>query len=91
MTEGADGRQGGGCYQGTACRMSPSTKRANAKSETGSVKFGSASASSRAAAALAGRNSIGFEIDPAFADMALRRIRSLTMQWRLPTGAAATC
>ena len=37
------------------------------------------------AAALAGRNSIGFEIEPAFADMALRRMRSLTTQWRLPT------
>ncbi len=36
------------------------------------------------AAALAGRNSIGFEIEPTFADMALRRVRSLSMQWRLP-------
>lgn len=42
------------------------------------------------AAALAGRNSIGFEIEPAFADMALRRIRSLTVQWHLPTD-AKTC
>ena len=41
------------------------------------------------AAALAGRNSIGFEIEPAFADMAFRRIRSLTMQWQLPTDAAS--
>lgn len=41
------------------------------------------------AAALAGRNSIGFEIEPAFADMALRRLQSLSMQWRLPAVASA--
>ena len=41
------------------------------------------------AAALAGRNSIGLEIEPVFADMALRRMRSLSMQWRLPADAAA--
>lgn len=35
------------------------------------------------AAALAGRNSIGYEIEPAFADMAVARLRSLTMQRRL--------
>ncbi len=42
-----------------------------------------------AAAAFAGRNSIGFEIEPAFVDMALQRIRSLSVQWRLPSESTA--
>ena len=41
------------------------------------------------AAALVGRNSIGFEIEPAFADMAFDRLRTLTSQRRLPTDLAS--